>query len=739
MLYESTHIRIDADDQIATLTLDFAGQRANGFNLGALDDLEKGLKLIHDMPWIDLLIVRSAKLTGFSPGHQLEQLLALRSSPERAAYAGRGQQVLQLFSALPKGTCSIAYIEGVCDSAGLELALACHYRVAVLRPDVTFAFPEVERGAIPCWGGTQRLHRRVGVRIALNMLLNGQRLSAGQAYRAGLLDRLFVDPRARIDFRTFLDELQDSPDQRVRRRDSRPWLVKLHDKIPFLQDRPFHQAEAQLQASTPERPAAGKEALRAVQAACRKQGDGLARERQSFAQLGGSVGYRHILQQKQRLLVALRIYPEAVNPAPPVPKRIGIVGAGALGTALAQKFLLLGHEIVVREAEEAKLVTARKAIDNGLTRAIKTGLVAKENRESYLKAFQATCSWHGFEDVGLVIEAVDEDLGIKRLVFDELEKAVRPRTILATASTTIRVELIQAELQRPNRVAGLHFVDSLFSTPIVELVRGAATDSDTLSALASWLPNWNCSPVLVADLPGRLIQRVRMAYWSEALLLVAEGLPPELVDREMRRFGMKRGPLETIDAIGFDYLAELARNMQFARGDRFARNLLLKRMRSFGFNGRAGGEGFYTYRRGKVTPNPLARMAMWRDADEEAIGHYIFDPEETLREAVDRLVFSTINEAAKCLGEESDADPASIDLVLSLGADWSPQKGGPLRYADEIGLEVVAEQLNKLADRCGRRFEPCLELQRRAEVGETFHGTVHEAVVALPELIRKAG
>src|SRR5262249_36853811 len=229
--------------------------------------------------------------------------------------------------------------------------------------------------------------------------------------------------------------------------------------------------------------------------------------------------------------------------------------------------------------------------------------------------------------------------------------------------------------------------------------------------------------LLVGDRPGRVITRMQLAYLSEAVVLVAEGLPSELIDREMRRFGMPRGPLETIDAFGLDRLARLLDKPQHARGDSFARNLLLERMRSFGWNGRENGEGFYRYRTGRERgrENHLARVVMWRDTDVDVISHYVFDPKEALDSGVERLALRSVNEAAACLAEEPDADAGLIDLAAAWGLGWAPHRGGPLRYADEQGLTNVAERLADFTERFGKRFEPCVELLRRAEAGESFH------------------
>jgi 3-hydroxyacyl-CoA dehydrogenase/enoyl-CoA hydratase/carnithine racemase len=737
VLYESSSIRIELDDQIANLWLDCQGRTDNCFTLQTLDELQNALRAVQKVPCLDILVVRSAKPAGFSPGYDLEELARFASSAERYALAARGQQVAQLLSNLSANTLTVAVIDGQCRSAGLELALACDYRLAVAGPNTVFGFPEVNRGLAPCWGGTLRLPQLVGLNTALELLLLGRELSGAEAAACGLVDLTSSERRSRIELQVFLDKLQDHP-----RKPALPRRIgqRLLGGVPFGRWPAWRKAAGWLaDVDADERPAA-RAILKAVRLGFSSSADALAAERSAFAELGQTPACRNAIEAHHRTLQPIRIHPEPINPVPPLPERVGIVGGGDLGGALACWFALRGRQIVLQESCEESLQLANERIDKIFQQAIDKGRLTSAEIESAKKNIRRTVAWTGLENAQFVVEAADEDLGVKRAIFHELELRVRPRTILATASSTIRVEAIQAELQRPGRVAGIHLFDAANNSPLVELVRAPGTDSSTLATLDSWLRSWGKRPILVSDRPGRLVARIQLAYLSEAALLVAEGLPPELIDRHMRRFGMNRGPLQTIDGIGFDSLARFVENLQIARGDSFARNLLLDRMRSFGWDGRGSGEGFYRYRRGRARPNPLARMVMWHDTDEDVISHYVFDPQQSLEDGAERLILRTINEAAACLPDEPDADPGLIDVAAAWGAGWAPHRGGPLQYADQLGLGAVVEHLTEFVERFGKRFEPCVELQRRAEAGESFYAVpAPEEIVEVPAVRRLAG
>ena len=721
MLIETTNLRVQADDQIATLWLDVQGQSIHTFSSALLDEIDAALKVVQQQSALDILLIRSAKPSGFGRGYDPHELASLNTDSECSAFAEHGQNVLDRLSQLSGRILTVALIDGLCTGAALEIAMACDYRIAVARPMTQLGFNEVQASLTPCWGGTQRLPRLVGVQRALRMLLGGEIISARHAKKWGLVDHVFCERRAKIELRSFLGSLQDAP---RKRRTPRSFWHRMRDGNPIARFQNYRQAKQSLNdVSITERPAPHR-ILDAVKIGRTCFREGLMRERSAFAELVRSEGSRHALQRQMSADQPAKVYPEPMNPVPLLPETVGIVGGGDLGASLARWLSLRGRRVIIQEATEQSLATTNIRLERLFADAIERGWCTPLEAKQANQSIERTLQWNGFDRVGWAIESVPEDLGMKREVFQELEARCRPRVPIVSTSSTLQIEAMQAELTRPGRVAGLNFLTPFDENSLVEIARTGMTDSMTLLSLDSWLRTLGKLPVMVSDRPGRVVQRLLLAYLSEAVTLVSEGLPPDVIDSAMRQFGMIEGPLELLDRLGFDHVADLVKNLQLSCGDRFARNLLLEPMRALGWTGRGVGQGFYRYRGRKRKVNEIARMLIWRDVDEDVVAHYIFDPAEFLREGVKRLVLRTVNEAAACLGDEYSAGPATIDLAMTLGAGWAPHRGGPLRYADEIGVSSIVEQLYFLADRFGKRFRPCEELQERGEAGESFHGTL---------------
>ena len=706
MLYESQHFRLEADDRVLTLWLDFSGRRTHALTLPILHELNLVLDRVATLPAPDVFVVRSARPAAFLEEFDAAELLRLSSPLEFAALARRGQEAGRMLAALPFP--SVALIAGRCAGAGLELALACDHRWAMATPDTRFDFPDVDRGLVPCWGGTVRLPRLVGVQAALR-LLAGSPIGAPEAVRVGLVDHLLQPADAAVRLLTLVDRLRD----RGGKRRTSVWRAAGRTVA-----RLFGAQAARPQRSAEDAIAAVR---RLVAVGLGSEGEGLAAERAAFTQLVTGTAARLRLELDRHSAGPARVFPEPANPLPPAPRRVAIVGGGDLGSRVACRLARAGHEVVLQEESPSAADRATRNLADRAAEMVRRGETDRDEARRLVQGIRVTTGWVGFENADLVVEAAAEDAGVKRNVFQELERRVRPRVPLLTASTTIPVEVLQAETNRPGRIAGLHLPNPDAARPVAELVGGPLTDVDTLMAVNQWVRDWGFVPVRVADRPARLVELVKLAYLSEGVALVAEGLPIGPVDAGCRRFGMARGPLEWCDEVGLDRLAESAAQLRLARGDGFARNLLFQRLIPLGCTGREVGHGFYRY--GLVRrPSETARMVLWQDIDEEARCPYVFDPAEALREGIDRLTLRTVNEAAAALPDEPDADPAAVDVALAFGMGWAPSRGGPLRYADTVGLQAVVDRLAAFAERFGPRYTPCDELVRRAEAGETFYG-----------------
>jgi 3-hydroxyacyl-CoA dehydrogenase/enoyl-CoA hydratase/3-hydroxybutyryl-CoA epimerase len=711
MIYESQTFRVESDDRVITLWLDFRGRSSNAFTLSTLNELSLILDRIARLPAPDAIVLRSSRPGVFLDLFDVRELARLSSPLEFVALARRGQEVTRKLADLAAPT--IALIEGRCAGAGLEIALACAFRLAVDGPTTTLEIAEVDRGLAPTWGATVRLPRRVGLRHALRMMLDRETLDAARARAIGLVHHVFAPTSASIELMSFVD--------RVRGDSVRPGRSALRKIWSAVTDAVVLQRRLQQMPTSECVTSPRMEVLKAVRAGLSSEGEGQSAERAAVARLAESSATRRLLELHAVAAESARAFPVPVNPIPPAPQRIGIIGGGDLGTALACRLARRGHQIIVQERNAIEASQCMRRAAEHLAACRQRREISAAVMHDAERNIRATSEWVGFEDADFVIETATEDPGIKRNIFQELEGRVRPRVVLATASSTVPVESIQAEMSRPGRIAGLHLPNPADNRPIAELIGTPLTDAGTIAALWQWAGAWGFTPVAVADRPGRLVNLVRHVYLSEGVALVAEGMPIDRIDAACRRFGFHRGPLEWCDEIGLDRIAELTAYLQIARDDGFGRNLLFQRLLPHGCIGKAVGDGFYRYRH-STRPNNVARMLLWQDLDDDAVAPYVFDHTEALRDGIERVVLRTINEAAAALVDEPDSDPAMVDLALAFGMGWAPERGGPLRHADSIGLGAVVDRLSYFAERFGPRFTPCDELVRRAEAGEGFYG-----------------
>jgi 3-hydroxyacyl-CoA dehydrogenase/enoyl-CoA hydratase/3-hydroxybutyryl-CoA epimerase len=695
MHYESSFFRVETVERVATLWFDYHSRPANTLTLPILNELSTLLDRLATTSGIRVVLLRSGVRSAFCSGFDLSSLQGFASSNDWIAYASRGQQAMRKLASLPMPT--VAVVEGECVGVGLDLALACTYRIAVESVGTRFRSTELVQGMTPCWGSTRRLPALVGIAAAWR-IWTGEIISSETALTMGLVNQITTSQRIEIDLQTLTDRLSEGG-----RAPSPHRLSQFWNTLPFTQRRQLRQ----LRQKTTHSPVSTTQRLllETMEASLQNEEEGLAAERSAAAHLAPAEGTRHLLQLHHRAEQPFLMHTQPLNPIPPRPKRVAIVAFNEEGEALAHRLTALGCEVILQlpPSEDGRVI--KKA------------------------SIQVTSEWVGFDNADLVLLATGEDLGLQRNLIQFIEEKIRPRVIIATTGTCTNIEALQSEAERPERLAGIHWPKLDGGSRIVEVVGGPQTDAISLASLGSWLQEWGYSPIQTADRPGRLVDLIAMNYLAEGVALVAEGLLPDEIDRACREFSFARGPLEWCDQLGFAPLAVTTNQLQLARGDSFARGLLFERFLQHGLTGKTADEGFY--RKGQV--NEVARMIIWNDLDDDARTHYIFDHKDTLRDGIERIILRTINEAAACLADEPDADPVQVDLALALGMGWAPSTGGPLRYADSQGLANLVERMHLFAERYGPRFIPCLELQRRAEAGEGFYApTVPMAPVEVP-------
>jgi 3-hydroxyacyl-CoA dehydrogenase/enoyl-CoA hydratase/3-hydroxybutyryl-CoA epimerase len=395
------------------------------------------------------------------------------------------------------------------------------------------------------------------------------------------------------------------------------------------------------------------------------------------------------------------------DPAAKPFRRVGVIGGGTTGVALAQWAALHGCSVAIQERDPQAAAEARERLARQFRRAVARRLLAADDLADRLSAVPVGYTWAGFENVDLVIEAVDEDRGVKGHVLQEAERYVPPAALLATCSTALTVRELQEGLARPQRLVGLHVGHPAAALRWVEVTAGPTTDPVVVTRLRTWLRSQGKKPLLVADRPGRVLGRVLLPYLHEAVLLAEEGYDIACVDAAVRKFGLTWGPFETLDAAGLDVMLATLRTMT-ATVPGLSPPPLLERLVTAGCRGKKSGAGFYRHHRLANVPNSAQLPKPVEDRDLE-LG---------VRRAVARLLTATF----AALGSGLVRDTEQLDGLL-LGAGWPAFRGGPVRYAQTRGLPAVVKACEGLASRYGPRFEPGQELRRRA--GEP-------AVVSIP-------
>lgn len=689
-------------DGLAALVLDVPDRKVNVLGDKVFADLEEALERVAAGTFRALL-VRSGKPDSFCAGADLHEL-AGRAPEQIAAVAERGQRLFTRLADLAIPT--VAVIAGPALGGGLELALACDYRFVVDRPRTQLGLPEVELGLLPAWGGTQRLPRVVGLERGLHMILGARRLAARDAFNWSLADHLIDNPDDIPP--ELLANLMKQPPRR--RRGWRSWLLEATRLGRWLL---FRGARRILERRVPDDMPAPWEALEAVRVGLRKGTlAGFAHEREAIARLAMTPACRNLIRlflQREEARKA----PERKRDDARTIRRVGIIGAGTLGLPIAVLALVRGFEIVIKEANEMALGYSMLRLLGQLEQAVSRGQLTPQEYTKRLAppALRGTAAWKYFDELDLVIDARDDASAAPPVICEEIEQRTAATAILASAAGTVSIAKLQAGLEHPERVAGLHLFQPVARVPLVEIVSGPGTAGGVVEDLRDWVRKLGRTGLVVKDGPGFLVHRILFPGLNEAILLLVEEITADRIDEAMERFGMPQGPLEYLDQMGLDEAAALAKMLQPTYGARIPLSPVLEMMVEQNWRGLKTNAGFYRYRRGRKKKHAaLGRML----ADLAPAPREFLARDEQIALVQERVAGLIVNEAAIVL-QEALADAETIDLAMVLAGAWAPHRGGPLRFARDRSPSEMVNSLLQLAGNYGQRFEPCALLRRWAD------------------------
>ena len=658
------------------------------------------------------LLFRSAKPGSFIAGADVKAIAAVEDGREGIEAARLGQALFERIASLSVPT--VAAIHGTCLGGGTELALSCDYRVAADDERTRIGLPEVQLGILPAWGGTTRLPRMVGLSAALGVILTGKALRVSKARRIGLVHRVL--PRQQFDERSLemaraLASGEGLPPGRKGRR--RGLATRLLDGTAPGRALVLRGARGRVLKRTGGHYPAPLRVLDVIRRSMgRSVAEGLELEARAVGDLVVSPECKSLLFLFQ-LREAARKGPWGAGKGAEV-ERMAVIGAGPMGGGIAQVAAYNGIPVRMKdirhEAVAGGLAHARGIFDG----AVKRRSLRRREANRRMGLISGGIDYAGTGSADVVVEAVVENMAIKRAVLREVEAAVRPRAIIATNTSSLSVDEMAAALKRPERFGGMHFFNPVHRMPLVEVVQGRETNPRTVQTLAALAVRLGKVPVVTRDAPGFLVNRILAPCLNEAGHLLDEGWDAAAVDRAWKRFGMPMGPYRLIDEVGIDVVGHAGGTMAEALGDRMAPAASMVALAGSGRLGRKGGMGFYRYVKGKekdFDPSVYADLGLpaRRSTPDKAL-------------VVDRLVLAMVNEAARVLQSEIVGSAADVDLGMIMGTGFPPFRGGLLKYADDRGLAEVLDGLAALHDAHGDRYRPCSLLTELWEAGGTFHG-----------------
>jgi 3-hydroxyacyl-CoA dehydrogenase/enoyl-CoA hydratase/3-hydroxybutyryl-CoA epimerase len=692
---------IEREGDLAILWFDLPGEKVNKFSSTVMTEFASIVEELERSVDIKQVIVASRKPGIFIAGADVSEFTKATSPEQAKEYTRFGQQTLHRFSKLPQ--VKVVAINGACLGGGCELALSCDWRVMSDDPKAKIGLPEVNLGIFPAWGGATKLARLIGLPNALDIILNGKQLDGKRAKKVGLVDEVVE--------RGVLINVAKTFAARGKRRGGVRTKFYIEGN-PAMRAFIFRKARRAVLEKTKGQYPAPLKAIDVIEYGLSAGVErGLQREVDEVVPL--IMG--DVAQNLVRLFFLMEeSKKDPVAATPLAVDQVGVLGAGVMGGGIAQ---------IVADKTDAGVRMRDinwNALSGGMRAAAKIWKKRVERRrmtrgemQRKMSRITTTTDWTGFPRVGVVIEAVVENLKIKRQVLAEFEALSKETAIFASNTSTIPITDIAAEAARPERIVGMHFFNPVDKMPLVEVIRGAKTSDVAAVTIAALARKLGKTVVYCNDGPGFVVNRILGPYMNESGFLLQEGNSIESIDKAMTDFGMPMGPLTLLDEVGIDVAAKVSQILSAAFASRMGEtSTVVDALYADGRYGKKNGKGVYKYENGKRTsPDPVVYklIGVSRPHDVDA------------RSAVERMIFAMVNEAAVILEERIVGSAGELDLAMIMGTGFPPFRGGLLRYADALGVPYILARLDELSTKVGARFKASAALRSLAATDGKFY------------------
>ena len=710
--YENWEVNVDAR-RIVRIALNVPDRPLNVLNESVMDELQHIVSEVEDSD-AALLVIESSKESGFLAGADVS-VIANIESPEQALHLiEKGQLLFQRIEWLTIPT--IAVIHGPCLGGGLELSLACNYRIARDNSSTAIGLPEIKLGLIPGWGGTQRLPKLVGLTESLSMILQGKTKDARSALAIGLIDKAVAPEHWSNEVDAFIDTVVTggSVTAPSSRRSLRRRLV---EGTSLGRSLILKATKKRIAKSVNHYPALGA-AIKAISHSFKRGVNGFECERQEFAKLLPTPTCRSLLKlffsrESARTLSTWSSGGIRAALGEPI-QTVGVVGAGTMGAGIAQLSALRGFDVIVQEIDDSAVAAGQQRIDSLLNKVAARKNWTTDQHDKIRERVLVTTDQMEMSKADLVVEAIVERMDVKKMLFDDLEHRVDDSAILATNTSSLSVDEMSGDLSRRGRFGGLHFFNPVHRMELVEVVRGKSTSDETVARLVSFVRALGKTPIVTSDSPGFLVNRVLFPYLGEAVLMVREGHDIAAIDKNLRKFGMPMGPLELLDQVGIDVALHVANSLRSVLGDTEPVAEFLSKMVEQGRLGKKANRGFYDYNKErKSRAMEIPSVASKRRLPSDFIN-------DGLNTTQRRLIYPMLAESVRCLDERVVQHAWMVDLAMVLGTGFAPHTGGPLHVLDTIGTKNFLVNCRLLQSVCGERFAPPRSLRQMSNSGATF-------------------
>ena len=692
-----SNIKFEINQNIAMITFDLENEKINKLSFEVLKEFDEKLTLIQQDHTIKALVIDSAKKDIFIAGADIKEIEQLKDSEEVYEALMNIHKIFNKLENLPIPT--IAYINGACMGGGLELALACKYRVLSTNEKTKLAFPEIKLGIFPGFAGTIRAPKLIGLLPSLDLILTGKTVDAKKAYKINLADAIFDDAQKEFMLGDFV---QNAITGNLGSRKSfyllnyppfneiifKRTLKNLEDKVNSDFQAPF-------------------KALEVIKANMNKELEiAIKKEAEEFSRLAVTKESKNLIKLFFLFEKLNKNYEKTANPI----SNVAIFGNGVMGKGIIWLFSKYLKDVRIKLRDITQAHGIIKDVSKIYDYLVKSKKMTKNQMDFKLNTISYTDKLSGFKNMEFVIEAIVEDEEIKKQTYKQLETVLNDNAIIATNTSSISINKLGKDLKNKENFIGVHFFNPVNLMPLVEVIPSKDTSKETINKVLELLISCGKTPIVVGDCAGFIVNRILLPYLNEAAFILNEGSKIEHIDHLIKAFGMPMGPFNLADTVGIDVGYKVASILHEEYGYRMPVAPLIEKMyeaKYFGKKGETG--GFYQYD-GKddyVNEHVISMLSN--------NGKIISD-----EEIVQRCLYIMINEASRCLEENIVTDASIIDFAMITGTGFPAYKGGLLTYANEVGLKNILESLRKFERDYGSRFAPSNLLIKLVEQHEDF-------------------